>query len=329
MPPQPSATTTARQPSGRSRYYTSQQAAAAITAAIVAAEIAILTAMASMTASVLAGSLLAGLAQRRFRAVVLAIITQADGQVAAAIAQASAAARADVERIIAADLGPLARLLPLIPSASMPRLSQDLRGALQTAANQAGTEFRAILADPAKAQSLLDELAGTGLTGKTGRDGRHWNLSSYAEMAARTAAERLHLELQVRALTEAGHDLAYVARDSSQPPCARCAPFVHRVLSLTGTSLGVPGVAGTLAQARASGLFHPQCRDSLVPYDGQMPSEPPHSPRWLDARQARYQAGQDAYARQRAYAAAQRQHAVALTPLARARARRLIRHLAP
>jgi len=329
MPPQPSATTTASQPSGQARYYTSQQAAAAITAVIVAAEFAILTAMASMIAAVLAGSLLAGLAQRRFRAVALAIVTQADRQVAALIAQASATARTDVERIIAADLGPLARLLPLIPSASMPRLSQDLRGALQTAANQAGAEFRAVLADPAKAQELLDELASSGLTGKTGRDGRHWNLSSYAEMAARTAAERLHLELQVRALTEAGQDLVYVARDSSQPPCPKCAPWVFRVLSLTGMSLGMPDVAGTLAQARAGGLLHPQCRDSITPYTGQMRPAGPHSPQWLGAQQRRYAAEQAASARAHAVRIAQRQHAVALTPLARARARRLIRHLAP
>lgn len=91
----------------------------------------------------------------------------------------------------------------------------------------------------------------------------------------------------------------------------------------------MPGVAGTLAQARANGLFHPQCRDSLVPYNGQMPSEPPHSLRWLDAQQARYAAEQNVNARAHAIVQAQRQHAVALTPLARARARRLIRHLAP
>jgi hypothetical protein len=313
--------------SGQTRYWTSQQAGAAIAGVVAAAELAILQAMASLIAQVLAGTLLAALARRQLRVMVLAIVTRAEQQIRVLIAQTAAAARADVERVIAADLGPLARLLPLIPSASMPKLSASLRNALQAAANEAAAEFRAILADPQQAQQLLDELAATGLTGFTGR--RRWNLSAYAQMAARTAAERLHLDLQLRALTDAGQDLVYVARDSSLPPCGKCAPWVRRVLSVNGRDLGMPGVAGTVAQARAAGLLHPSCRDSLTPWSGVMAPGGPQSPQWLAAQRQRYAREQEANARQNAWRQAQRQHAVALTPLARARARRLMRRLAP
>jgi hypothetical protein len=326
MPPRPSATAPTP-PSGQTRYYTSQQAAAAIAAAIAAAELAILTAMASLIGQVLAGGLIAGLARRQFRAVVLAVVTQAEQQIRVLIAQTAAAARADVTRVIAADLGPLARLLPSVGLPAMPRLSQDLRNALQAAANQATAEFSRILKDPDGAQQLLDELAATGLTGYTAR--RRWNVTAYSEMAARTAAERLHLDLQLRALTASGLDLVYVARDTSLPPCERCAPWVHRILSVAGRDAAAPGVAGTLAQARASGLLHPACRDSIVPYHGQIHPEAARSQSWLDAQQARYKAEQAHGDRLRAYRAAQRQQAVAITPLAKARARRLATRLHP
>lgn len=338
MPPRTSAAST-RQPSGQRRYYTAQQAGAAIAGVVAAAELALLAAVASFVLQVLAGSLLAALAYRRFRRVVLAIITQAELDLRPVLAAVSASARADVEAVIAADLGPLARLLPVVPSASAPRLSASLRNALNRAAAEADAQFRRITAAASlqEAQRLLDELAATGLTGFTGRTGRDWNLTAYAEMAARTAAEQLHLALQMHALQAAGIDLVYVQRDSSLPPCPKCAPFVHRVLSVSGMSGGIVSiaggqsvaVAGTLAQAKAAGLFHPSCRDSAQPVTGMftLPADGPHSQAWLEAQQRRYQNEQDANARWRAYRQAQRLHAVAISTLARARARRLMRKL--
>lgn len=97
-------------------------------------------------------------------------------------------------------------------------------------------------------------------------------MGAYAEMAVRTGAHRAMRHGHATALTEANIDLVTVR--GSGYTCDLCAPWVGKVLSLTGkTPIGKQrlqhalhdgvtvevDVAGTVEQARDAGLFHPNC----------------------------------------------------------------------
>ena len=335
-------------PSGYSRDDTSRQAGDAISAILAAAELAILAAIAAAVRAVLAGQP-QGIVTRRLQSAVTTAIMQARAGVAGHLPQASRAVREDVQRVLAAELGGLARFLPAAPLPSLARLAGDIRKAELTAAESAMLDYRRIvsriaaLTGPvraAAAQSLLDDLAGTGIRAFTGRDGHHWGLAAYAEAAASGAVAQAHAAAQAAAYGEAGIGLVIVVRSSPAPPCSRCAPYVGHVLALGHLSGSVRAadaagnfrtahVLTTVADATAHGLLHPGCRDGLAPWaDGaDLSGEIPHGPGWIAAQRRRYRDEQDQRRQERAMRIAGRQHAVALTPQARTRARRLIRHL--
>lgn len=121
------------------------------------------------------------------------------------------------------------------------------------------------------AQEALTRYTRAGVTGFVDKAGRGWDLASYAEMATRTAAGQGAVQGHVDRLVETGNDLVIIS-DAPQE-CAPCRPWEGKVLSLTGATTGRvrgenirgPGtisvtVAGTLRQATAAGLFHPNCR---------------------------------------------------------------------
>lgn len=117
------------------------------------------------------------------------------------------------------------------------------------------------------AQEALDRWATMGITGFTDRAGRRWDLASYAEMATRTAAQRAALDAHNAQLQAMGVDLAFVS-DAPQE-CKRCRPWEGKILALRGGAgprtveheiTGKPVeimVAGTIADARSGGLWHP------------------------------------------------------------------------
>ena len=122
------------------------------------------------------------------------------------------------------------------------------------------------------AQKALDKLTAQGITGYTDKAGRNWNLSSYVEMATRTAVSQRYDDLQTRALQAAGVDLVYTYTVSTEGTCPECLPWLGQVcLSLGGGTTGsvsVTGadgttvthdVAGTVEEARAAGFRHPSC----------------------------------------------------------------------
>ena len=320
-------------PSGTTRAATAQQAANRAGMILAQAELAILAALARAVLAILGGAsfLLAALALRR---TITTILAQARLDLAPLIAAAGKDARADVQRVITAELGPLARLLPLVPLPSLARLSGDLNQAMLTVSESAVTELGRItgelrgldgVAARSRAQALLDEVT---LTALRDRAGRRWSLPSYGEAAVSGATARAHLALQMHAYAGAGIDLVLVTRSSATAPCARCAPWVGRLLAVTGNADGGE-VAGTVAQAVAAGLLHIHCRDSLTPWREGQPPPPdvPHGPGWLQAQRKRYAEQQARNATAVALRQARRQHALAITPLARTRARRLIRKL--
>lgn len=136
------------------------------------------------------------------------------------------------------------------------------------------TTGRMLLGGTTRREASWDAMqtwADRGITGFVDRSGRRWEMSAYAEMTARTAATDAMVSGHAQQLADAGRDLVMVS-DAPQE-CSRCRPWEGKVLSLGRTHPGPHvdsgvhfEVAGTLAQAKAAGFMHPNCRHRLVAY---------------------------------------------------------------
>lgn len=182
-------------------------------------------------------------------------------------------------------------------------------------------------------QEALTRFARRGIDGFTDKSGRRWRLDSYAEMATRTGALHSMRFGYERTLTLAGEDLIMVT--SHGYTCPKCSPWEGKILSLTGatpagwneaehaTRDGVTvrfQVAGTLSEARESGLFHPNCEHSYALYlpGVSTPAVPGRDP-------DTYEASQQQRALERDIRLHKRELAAAITPEATSVARRQIR----
>ncbi|WP_347134774.1 phage minor capsid protein, partial [Staphylococcus aureus] len=88
-------------------------------------------------------------------------------------------------------------------------------------------------ATPAEAQAQAwRELSAKGVTGFTDKAGREWNLSSYVEMATRTATQKAFNASHKDRLTQAG--IVYFTISTTGRPCPLCAPWEGRVLADAG-----------------------------------------------------------------------------------------------
>lgn len=127
------------------------------------------------------------------------------------------------------------------------------------------------------AQRALDNFGKRGITGFVDRAGRNWDLASYAEATVRTATGRAAVDGHLGRLLEVGQDLVIVS-DAPQE-CAICRPWEGKVLSISGQTRGTVRsenlrgdgtvsvtVAGSMADARADGLFHINCRHTVNLY---------------------------------------------------------------
>ncbi|WP_406013044.1 phage minor capsid protein [Streptomyces sp. NBC_00984] len=149
-------------------------------------------------------------------------------------------------------------------------------------------------------QQAMTRFADRGVSSFRDRAGRRWALTSYAEMAVRTSVGRAAVEAHMTTLAAAGVDLVVVS--SSPRECPLCRPWERQVLSIGGPSgartvdvehavddgrMVRVDVAGSLDEARAAGLQHPNCRHSVSSYT-------PGITRTEDAESdpAGYQAGQ-------------------------------------
>lgn len=115
---------------------------------------------------------------------------------------------------------------------------------------------------------MLDQFATAGIKGFRDKAGRQWAIDSYAEMTMRTAAGRAHVDGALARYQSAGSDLVIVSNAPEE--CPICRPWERKVLSITGATVGELDrgvhVAGTVAEARAAGLQHGNCRHSLSRY---------------------------------------------------------------
>lgn len=115
------------------------------------------------------------------------------------------------------------------------------------------------------AQRALNRFADAGVTGFVDRTGRQWSMTSYTEMATRTAARRAQWAGHADQLQAHGQDLVQVSDHSQE--CELCRPWEGKILSLSGAPRldGVKWTA-TLAEAQAAGLGHPGCRHTFGIY---------------------------------------------------------------
>jgi hypothetical protein len=113
-------------------------------------------------------------------------------------------------------------------------------------------------------QLILQRLGKQGVTGFRDTAGRNWSMSAYSEMAARTSTSQAMLQGHTDRITELGIDTVIVS--DAPEECKICRPFEGRVLSLSGQTRGRlkdgRTVVASLAEAKAAGLFHPNCRHS-------------------------------------------------------------------
>lgn len=185
-------------------------------------------------------------------------------------------------------------------------------------------------ATPLEAQAQAwRELTAKGVKGFTDKAGREWNLSTYVEMAVRTATQRAYNASHRDRLTLAGID--YFTISTTGRPCGLCAPWEGRVLAdrgageVTEPHAGADGtvtfdVAATIEEATAAGLFHPNCKHTLTAYLPGVTILKPNA--WSAMDELNYRNTQTLRALERDVRAAKLQADAALTPMDKARANR-------
>lgn len=137
------------------------------------------------------------------------------------------------------------------------------------------------------AQTTWERFLSRGVTGFVDKSGRPWELASYVEMATRTGTAQAAVEGHLDRLADAGIDLAIVSNAPQE--CQRCRPWEGKVLARRGHAGTVQvrhatqdktitvTVTGTVNQATAAGLMHPNCRHSLSAYLPGVTTSPTHT----------------------------------------------------
>jgi len=185
------------------------------------------------------------------------------------------------------------------------------------------------------AQQALNHFAGRGITGMVDPRGRGWSMTAYADMTMRSATGRAVVDGGTDLL--AGVGLGLVIVSNSPLECPLCRPWESKVLTLdpgpgarvvlarpaVGSQVTTPvRVAGSLEEARAAGLYHPNCRHSLRPFLPGMTRPDPPAP---GPPGATYEDTQEQRRLERQLRAWQRREAVALDDRARRNAAASVR----
>ncbi|MFI9824424.1 phage minor capsid protein [Streptomyces sp. NPDC052013] len=128
-------------------------------------------------------------------------------------------------------------------------------------------------------QNAVARFTQRGVTSFVDRSGRNWSMTTYAEMATRTAVGRAAVEAHADQLSAAGIELVMVSESPHE--CPKCRPWEGKILALDGpdgsrtvevqhaTEDGLTvrvDIAGTLDEARRAGLQHPNCRHTTRAY---------------------------------------------------------------
>ena len=317
--------------------------AAAVTAVFAAAEAALVASIASAVRRALTG--LASLIGRRAAPSPMAPI--ADQAIERRLSQQAASVLAVAEQ----------RAARIVAQTGLDPVPEAVTSALESASEHAFGEVTSVYRDvidaaiadtrgglPASslslsriqaAQKALDDFLSKGITGFTDRAGRNWDLASYVEMATRTAVSNAYDDLTFQAMQRSGMDLVLVTH-GSEPICGHCAPFLDHLLSLSGGTTGRASVTdwtgrtrsgtvvATVAEAKAAGWRHPNCRCGTQPWynganfaEADMFVQPSPEQMAADYKNEQRQRGLERRVR-----AAGRRQQLAITPQARSKARR-------
>ncbi|MEU9606396.1 phage minor capsid protein [Streptomyces sp. NPDC048057] len=208
-----------------------------------------------------------------------------DVGVRAGLAELGALHDVDARRI--AESTPSTRAVDRIADETVDLVTQTHRGILrgvedgyrQVIAEVAGTPLLGIDTRRQATQRAMERFADRGLRTFVDNGGRAWQMTSYAEMATRTAVGRAAVDAHGDRLRAVGLDLVIVSNAPHE--CPLCAPFEGKVLSLDGpagartveaehaTADGETvrvHVFGSVDEARQRGFQHPNCRHSLSAY---------------------------------------------------------------
>jgi hypothetical protein len=310
-----------------------QQVAATVAAVFAQAELVVLATIATLAKRVAAGGLLPAVAGRRLSQTSSAVFGAAMQRAAATYGPAWEAPGPSLEAAVqTASAAAEDALTAAVTAAAIPPSTgvaapvvavSPFRAAVgqAIASSRGGLPATSLsLSRVQAAQKALDDLAARGLTGFVDKAGRRWDLVSYVEMATRTAVSNAWDEHQAAALIRAGIDLVLVGTHSTEGSCPRCLPWLGRTLSLAGATPDYP----TLADARAAGFRHPNCRCSWAPIGADIAAEVTN-PVDVERAAAAYAASQRQRALERRVRAAHRRTATAATPATRAKARRDLR----
>ena len=110
------------------------------------------------------------------------------------------------------------------------------------------------------------DFASRGITGFVDKAGRHWDMSTYAEMATLTAVERATRYGYVETMQEYGYDLAIISAHAGA--CPLCEDWENVVISVSGNNPNYP----SMGDAEAGGCFHPRCLHDISTYYGDLDS---------------------------------------------------------
>lgn len=184
-------------------------------------------------------------------------------------------AKAAVEDLRKSNLTDLQGSTALGRGGAVKILVQDTVGALESlqfaVLRKIKDDYRSIIAEAASleksgaiglheaVQSSLYRFADKGISGFVDAAGRNWDLSSYAEMAVRTAEGKASVEGHTAKLIANSQDVGIV--NYSFEPCESCAKWEGRKISLAGRTPGLP----TMDSIRRSKthLFGPNCTHSI------------------------------------------------------------------
>jgi hypothetical protein len=169
---------------------------------------------------------------------------------------------------------------------------------------------------PAQAQAAAWRVfTQNGVTGFVDRAGRNWSMSAYVEMAVRTASARAFNDSHMQTMRAVG--IKYFTVPSHGSTCPLCYPWQGAVLTDAANPDPTVATDGTIDEAVAAGLFHPNCRHTLAPYFPGI-TDLHQQPPWSDEQQAEYEDSQRQRALERDIRRAKQQAQTAITPEQRA-----------
>jgi hypothetical protein len=203
----------------------------------------------------------------------------------AGLAELGALGDADARRI--AETTPATRAVDRLAQETVDLVTETHRGILrgiedgyrQVISEVSATPLLGIDTRRQATQRAMERFSDRGLRTFVDKGGRAWQMTSYAEMATRTAVGRAAVEGHTDRLRAVGLDLVIVSNAPHE--CPVCKPFEGKVLSIDGPDgpyeVDVEHaiedgrtvrvhVAGSLNGARARGFQHPNCRHSVAAY---------------------------------------------------------------